>query len=157
MSRNSRFSSANDVFEAFPAARDDIDVPPTDEAAAAYFMRSLMASDTPEDTVAFCAYLLPRREAVWWGCQSVKSLHPAARSSEEDQALAAAEAWVREPEEERRAEAGAPPRHGEQPHRPDHLARPRRRLVGRQHAAERPADGALAAAPDRPRRSARRC
>jgi hypothetical protein len=68
------------------------------------FLRGLLKSDTPEDAVAFCAYLLPRREAVWWACQCVRSLM-AARSPAEEEALAAAESWVREPEEGRRRTA----------------------------------------------------
>jgi hypothetical protein len=98
-----RFTTAQDVFEAFPSARDDIDVPPTEEPPLT-FLKSLKDSDTPEDAVAFCAYLLPRREAVWWACQSVKALHTS-RTSAENEALAAAEEWVREPEEERRQAA----------------------------------------------------
>jgi hypothetical protein len=99
----SRFATAQDVFEAFPAARDDLDATPTAEPPLV-FLNGLMRSDTPEDAVAFSAYLLPRREAVWWACQCVRSLQPS-RSAEEDAALAAAETWVREPEEARRRTA----------------------------------------------------
>jgi hypothetical protein len=99
----SRFVTAQDVFEAFPAARDDLDAGPTDDPPLV-FLQSLMRSETPEDAVAFSAYLLPRREAVWWACQCVRSLAPS-RSPAEDAALATAEDWVREPEEERRRAA----------------------------------------------------
>jgi hypothetical protein len=53
------------------------------------------------DAIVFMACLLPRREAVWWGCQCVRALH----ENNEDDALLAAEAWVREPEEEHRRAA----------------------------------------------------
>jgi hypothetical protein len=98
-----RFASARDVFEAFPTASDDLEAKPTDEPPLA-FVKALMRSDTPEDAVGFCAYMLPRREAVWWACQCVRTLN-SARTSAEDKAIAAAEDWVREPEEERRRTA----------------------------------------------------
>ncbi len=98
-----RFATAREVFEAFPTARDDIQAAPDDEAPLA-FARRLSESPTPEDAISFCAYLLPRREAVWWACQCLRRLlpHP---GSEEEAALSAAEAWVREPEEGRRRAA----------------------------------------------------
>src|SRR5258705_5749953 len=54
-----------------------------------------------EDAVTFCAYLLPRREAVWWACRCARasSGHFAGDSAA---ALLAAEAWVKEPDDERR-------------------------------------------------------
>ena len=98
-----RFTTARDLFEAFPAARDDMQAKPTDEAPLA-FLKRLTESETPEDAVAFCAYMLPRREAVWWGCQCVRGLG-VPHNSEEAAALKAAEEWVREPEERSRREA----------------------------------------------------
>jgi hypothetical protein len=38
---------------------------------------------------------LPRREAVWWGCQCVRAMS----EGKADEALKAAEAWVRDPDE----------------------------------------------------------
>jgi hypothetical protein len=98
-----RFNSAREVFEAFPSAGNDIEASPTDDEPLA-FLRQLLTSRTPEDAVAFCAYVLPRREAVWWAAQCVRRLAPT-RTSDEEAALVAAEAWVREPEEGRRYEA----------------------------------------------------
>jgi hypothetical protein len=48
--------------------------------------------------------MLPRREAVWWACQCVRTLIPT-REPGEEEALKAAEAWVGEPEEELRRHA----------------------------------------------------
>jgi hypothetical protein len=98
-----RFATAREVFDAFPSAVDDVRVEPTDEPPLA-FVRSLAAGPTPENALGFCAYLLPRREAVWWGCQCVRALCPSL-TGPEGQALEAAEAWVREPEDERRRAA----------------------------------------------------
>lgn len=99
----SRFTTARDVFQAFPTAADDIRAPPTDEAPAA-FLAALAASGTPEDGVGFCAYVLPGREAVWWACQCVRTLLQLPPGSG-DAALHSAETWVREPDAGSRREA----------------------------------------------------
>ena len=98
-----RFSIAREVFEAFPTAYEDIAARPSDQLPL-LFLRALADGPTPDDAIAFCAYLLPRREAVWWASQSVRALLE--RPSQTDEiALKAAEDWVYEPEEERRREA----------------------------------------------------
>ncbi|MDR7040139.1 MULTISPECIES: DUF6931 family protein [Methylobacterium] len=97
-----RFSTAQEVFDALPTLRDDMEAAPTSEPPHTY-LRALGTSETPEDGVAFCAYVLGRREAVWWACQCVRLLIPGPETS--DAALQAAEAWVHEPEEERRLAA----------------------------------------------------
>src|SRR3712207_1866514 len=98
-----RFATAREVFEAFPGARQDIKASPTDEPPLA-FMKSLLESPTPEDALSFCAYMLPRREAVWWACQCVRALIPNP-GEEDEKALRAAESWVRDPEESHRRTA----------------------------------------------------
>lgn len=101
MSSRIRFAAARSVFEAFPDLRY-VAPPPADEAAPLDYARHLIASPRPSDAIAFLAYLLPRREAVWWAQQCVSAiLGPRA----EDAALRAAEAWVRAPEEENRLAA----------------------------------------------------
>ena len=98
-----RFATAREVFEAFPAAREDIQSAPS-EAPPLAFLKSLVETTTPEDAVVFCAYLLPRREAVWWACQCVRALVPSS-GAEEKACLSAAETWVRDPEEHHRRTA----------------------------------------------------
>jgi hypothetical protein len=98
-----RFEVARDVFEAFPTAYDDIEARPT-EAPPLAFLRSLASGPTPDDAIGFCAYLLPRREAVWWASQCVRDLIGTPTESDEI-ALGAAEDWVREPEEPKRRAA----------------------------------------------------
>jgi hypothetical protein len=95
-----RFSAARDVFEAFPTARIDIKAQPSDQSPVAY-LRGLASGPTPDDAIAFCAYLLPRREAVWWAGQCVRALIGEPTENDET-ALTAAEEWVREPEEHQR-------------------------------------------------------
>jgi hypothetical protein len=96
-----RFATARNVFEAFPDLRDAAPAP-SDDAAPLDYARRLLASRRPADAIVFLAYLLPRREAVWWARQCVGSmLGPRA----DDAALRAAEAWVRAPDEENRLSA----------------------------------------------------
>src|SRR5215472_14360491 len=95
-----RFAAARDVFEAFPSAHKDITTAPSDQPPIAY-LRELAKGQTPDDALAFCAYLLPRREAVWWASQCVRALLGEPTAADEA-ALQAAEAWVREPAEANR-------------------------------------------------------
>lgn len=100
MSQRLRFSTAREVFEAFPAAVEDMAAKPTDRPSLE-FLAGLVAGPTPEDAITFCAYLLPRREAVWWGFQCLN--HRPELLTEQDRVmLTAAEAWVRRPDEEER-------------------------------------------------------
>ena len=96
MSSRIRFTTARQIFETFASARRVISLAPSDEAPLA-FARKLAQSKRPVEAIAFCAYLLPRREAVWWACQCVRAIE--GRAVNNDAALAVAEAWVREPDE----------------------------------------------------------
>lgn len=98
-----RFATARDVLEAFPTLAEDMLAAPAEREPLA-FLGELADGETPEDAVSFCAYMLPRRDAVWWACRSVRALAPP-REPIEDEALAAAEAWVRAPSEESRVHA----------------------------------------------------
>jgi len=100
LSTRLRFTTARQVFEAFPTAARDIDSQPQDEAPLD-FARKLLARAHRFDAITYAAYLLPRREAVWWGCQCVRAI----ADNKSDDALSAAEAWVRDPEEEIRRAA----------------------------------------------------
>jgi hypothetical protein len=102
MSSRLRFTSAQQIFDAFPTASEDIATPPANEAPLD-FARKLARSSRPIEAVAFCAYLLPRREAVWWACQCVRAIQ--GDQAVADPALKAAETWVREPEEATRRAA----------------------------------------------------
>lgn len=98
-----RFTTARSVFETFPELASKSTVLPTDEPAIV-FLKNLSAKQKFKDAVAFCAHLLPRREAVWWGCGSLRSflqLIPASRAA----ALLAAETWVQHPTDQNRLRA----------------------------------------------------
>jgi hypothetical protein len=90
-----RFTAASQIFEAFSVASEDIGSQPLAAEAPLAFAGRLAAGPRPIEAAAFCAYLLPRREAVRWGSQCVREIQRGA----DDEALRAAEAWVREPEE----------------------------------------------------------
>ncbi|WP_342362951.1 DUF6931 family protein [Terrarubrum flagellatum] len=98
-----RFASAQEVFEAFPNAQQDIQAAPSAEPPLK-FLAKLPGSKAPEDAISFCAYVLGRREAVWWSAQTIRAMG-CPRGRDEEKALLIAEAWVREPEEHRRRAA----------------------------------------------------
>lgn len=98
-----RFATARALFETFPQSVTGIATTPTDEHPVA-FLQKLAAAGKLDDAVAFCAYLLPRREAVWWACGCVRALSGDIAQSEAA-CLLAAEAWVYEPDDERRQAA----------------------------------------------------
>ena len=98
-----RFETVRDVLEAFPVAERLIDVEPNDEPSLR-FLQGLAAGGDLDKAAGFCAFLLPRREAVWWGCWTVKAFVPS-RTREEDEAIGAAADWVCEPEDGRRLTA----------------------------------------------------
>jgi hypothetical protein len=103
MAQRLRFSTARDLFEAFPAALDDMSARPSD-CASLQFLMDLLASPTPEDAVTFSAYLLGVRETVWWGHQCLHMI-PDKLGQDDLRMMALAEDWVRRPEEPQRVAA----------------------------------------------------
>ena len=101
MSTRVRFATARDVFEAFPQLRHLIPTP-LDAAEPLDYTRRLAASSRPANAIAFLAFLLPRREAVWWAHECVAALLPEAKRAE---GFLLADAWVRAPEEANRRRA----------------------------------------------------
>ncbi|WP_332684117.1 DUF6931 family protein [Bosea sp. (in: a-proteobacteria)] len=89
-----RFSTAREVFEAFPDLREFVRTPPTTEPPLTFLAR-LAGGAEPKEAVGFCAFILPRREAVWWAAQTVQRIRPPGAAP--DPGLQAAEAWVRDP------------------------------------------------------------
>lgn len=98
-----RFETDRAVLDAFPTARDHVRTPPAGQPPLA-FLKLLVARGALEDAVAFCAYLLPRREAVAWGCRSLRQLADPAMPIETE-AYKAAQAWVAAPDEDHRLAA----------------------------------------------------
>ncbi|MGO9232648.1 MAG: DUF6931 family protein [Methylocella sp.] len=102
MSSRVRFVSAQNVFEAFADLKRAA-AAPTDDCGPLNYTRTLLTSSRPADAIIFLAYLLPRREAVWWALQCVRAMLGA--SADDDDALRAADAWVRAPDEDNRRAA----------------------------------------------------
>lgn len=98
-----RFVTARDLFEAFPIALDELDLEPSD-APSLEFMRTLADQGALEKAIGFCAFLLPRRQAVWWAAQCIRIMI-AVPARDETIGLQVAEAWVQDPEEDRRMTA----------------------------------------------------
>src|SRR5258705_11836264 len=98
-----RFATARALYETFPEVSEQIKVPPTDQFPVE-FLKDLVSKDKLDEAVAFCAYLLPRREAVWWACGCARaSLGEIPR--DRGACLLAAEAWVYDPDDEHRKAA----------------------------------------------------
>ena len=98
-----RFATIRALSESFPEALENIGAEPTDELPIAFLNRHA-AAGKPDQAIEVCAYLLPRREAVWWGCASARTLL-GGRLQGDTAGLVAAEAWVQEPSEENRQRA----------------------------------------------------
>ena len=98
-----RFTIAQQVFDAFPTLQNIVTKKPTDIEPIVY-MRGLISSDAPEQALSFCAYLLPKRDAVRWLCQLLR-LPSTALLPSDDAILKSAEEWVRSPNEPNRIAA----------------------------------------------------
>lgn len=90
-----RFETAEDLFEAFPNLSDDMEASPSTQETRTY-LRGLSDSATPEDAITFIAYLLRRRDAVYWGCKALARLDLVDAGS---RGLHAARDWVVTPTE----------------------------------------------------------
>ena len=109
-----RFATARAVFESYPEVETKIGVAPTDHPPID-FAKGLLSSGKLADALTFCAYLLPRREAVWWACASVRTLQPDIHGEDAD-GLRAAEAWAATPDDEHRRAALALGKQGDSSH-----------------------------------------
>ncbi|MGY0217418.1 DUF6931 family protein [Endozoicomonadaceae bacterium StTr2] len=73
-------------------------------------IRQWLDQDQLNDVVTFICHALPAREAVWWGCLCLRLIDDAAAETltlDQQQALEAAEQWVRDPIEANRRIAEA--------------------------------------------------
>ena len=77
--------------------------------SSALLLDRLEQADRIQDALCLAAYALPPREAVWWACMCARHTAaadaPPPRSSPDQLAGDAAEAWVRQPDEMARARA----------------------------------------------------
>lgn len=74
--------------------------------ASAPLLTQLVELDLLSEATRLLSYALPEREAVWWACRCVAHAVPLASLPEEQgAALAAAENWVRQPDDRTRLHA----------------------------------------------------
>jgi hypothetical protein len=74
---------------------------------AASGIAALAAAGRFPEAVRLVAHALPKREAVWWACMCARAVPDPAVPEADLKALAAAEAWVRRPDEANRRAAMA--------------------------------------------------
>ena len=60
-----RFETARDLLDSYPDAADELMIEPVDVPSLT-FLAELSGQQPIDKAIGFCAYLLPRREAVWW-------------------------------------------------------------------------------------------
>ncbi|MBG0809507.1 hypothetical protein IY145_08955 [Methylosinus sp. H3A] len=97
-----RFATVRDLYAAFPTAEVDVGVESCDEPSADFVSR-LTKEGERRAALSYCAYLLARREAVWWAARCVRQTAPEDAVSR--RCLQAADEWVTEPSEARRRRA----------------------------------------------------
>ena len=95
-----RFASARDAFLALPEIAEDIEARPGGQSSL-QFLDELRRSAVPEDAITFCAYVIPVREAVWWGHQCVLHSKYSMTAHEQD-VLDLVEQWVADTSERSR-------------------------------------------------------
>ena len=76
-----------------------LEAPPT--ATAPMVLEELVTKGALVDLLRLLAVLLPPRERVWWACLAARD-YIGPRSKDDPASLTASEAWVLEPNEERR-------------------------------------------------------
>lgn len=97
-----RFATVRDLYDAFPSAANDVGKPASETPSLA-FLEECGGKDHAA-ALSFCAYLLPRRVAVSWGCRSLRRML-SRPEADADKALMFTEAWVAEPEDQPRRKA----------------------------------------------------
>jgi hypothetical protein len=89
------------------AAAGDFKLTAREGASPAEFLNQLLAAKNLDQAVQFFAFALPPREAVWWACQCSRGELRDPIPKPLQDAVEAAENWVRQPTEEHRRAAMA--------------------------------------------------
>ena len=74
---------------------------------AAAGLEALVAAKRMPEAMRLIAHAMPKREVVWWGCMCARAAPVSALPAPDADALTAAEAWVRKPDEPNRRAAMA--------------------------------------------------
>lgn len=94
---------ARELYDAIPEIEEDVTARPAGHSSVD-FIAALAAGETPEEAITYCAYVLPRRFAVWWGHECLGKLDAMLDDTDRDM-LALAAAWVGDPQEDSRYRA----------------------------------------------------
>jgi len=98
-----RFTTVQDLFEVYSRAADDVgEADPG--MGSLEFLQQLVEKRKWEPAISFCAYLLPKTEAVAWGCRSLRRMTNQFNVDVE-RALVYCDECAAEPEEWRRTRA----------------------------------------------------
>ena len=97
-----RFITVRDLYESFPTAEREVGEDASDNPSVE-FVRAMAQQFKFGAALSYCAYLLPRREAVWWSIACVRQVEGS--TAGEKACLDAAETWVRNPDEGQRRRA----------------------------------------------------
>ena len=97
-----RFMTVKDLFASFATAAVETGEEASGEESVV-FLRRCLAARRPGVAVTYCAYLLPRREAVWWSCRAMSDMTELRAS--ERACVDAARRWALRPEESSRRKA----------------------------------------------------
>jgi len=92
-----RFSTAQQVIDAFPHTRVEFEGQPLGLAPIA-FIQHLLHNKAEKKAVTFCAFLLSRHDAVKWLCKSLRTAK-ANYAPKEEAWLALSEEWAKAPSE----------------------------------------------------------
>ena len=100
---NLRFSTAQQVIEAFPMLKEEFKGSNL-QFQSIEFVHRLLEAGQISQAFALCAFMLPRREAVGWLCENIRKFG-GNFSGEDEMLLALAESWVQNPTEKNRGAA----------------------------------------------------
>lgn len=95
-----RFSTAQQIIDTYPILRDEFQSAALD-ANPLEFIKGLLDTQQGREALALCAFMLPRREAVAWLCQTLRQ-HGGTLNSSDENLLNLAEVWVQTPVEKNR-------------------------------------------------------
>ena len=106
----------------------------TDQSATKQFLALLVEKELFRDAIRLVAFLLPKREAIGWGCLCVRHILAARKDQALPNVQIAAERWVSAPSEENRW-AAKQTADQEDTQNPLRVAGPGRLFCGSQHGA----------------------
>lgn len=100
---NLRFSTAQQIIDAFPVLKDDFKSGEL-QSHPVEFVKRLAETGQLKQAFALCAFMLPRRDAVSWLCESLRK-YGSNFPEDEEALLQLAEAWKQNPTEKNRTAA----------------------------------------------------